>query len=148
MGATPPRVLVINGPNLNMLGTREPEVYGHRTLADLEGDLRSRAQDLQCELEFAQSNSEAEIIDLIQGARGRVRAVILNPGAFAHYSHAIADAISASGVSVIEVHLSNVFAREEFRRHSVVAPVAAAVIVGAGFMGYELALEAALRIAR
>lgn len=148
MSQAPARILVINGPNLNLLGTREPEVYGTRSLADLESDLRRRAAELGCEVEFAQSNSESEIIDLIQAARDRVLAVILNPGALAHYSYAIADAIRSTALPVFEVHLSNIFAREEFRQRSVVAPAAVAVITGAGFMGYELALEAALRLAR
>ncbi|HVB77283.1 MAG TPA: type II 3-dehydroquinate dehydratase [Candidatus Nitrosotalea sp.] len=148
MSQAPARILVVNGPNLNLLGTREPEVYGTRSLADLESDLRRRAAELGCEIEFAQSNSESEIIDLIQAARERVLAVILNPGALAHYSYAIADAIRSTALPVFEVHLSNIFAREEFRQRSVVAPAAVAVITGAGFIGYELALEAALRLAR
>lgn len=137
-------ILILNGPNLNLLGERQPEIYGSRTLADLEQALRGRAQQLGCEVEFAQSNSESDIIELIQASRGRFDAVVFNPGAFAHYSLAIADAISAASVRVFEVHISNIHGREEFRRHSVIAPVAVAVIAGAGLLGYELALEAAM----
>jgi 3-dehydroquinate dehydratase-2 len=140
-------VLVINGPNLNLLGTREPQLYGSETLADIERRLRRRAGELGCDLEFRQSNSEAEIVGWIQEAPGSFDAVVMNPGAFAHYSYAIRDAIVAAGVRVVEVHITNVHAREEFRHTSVLAPVAAGTISGFGTLGYDLALEAAVRLA-
>lgn len=139
-------VLVINGPNLNLLGTREPAIYGSETLADLERRLGRRAAELGCAIELRQSNVEGEIVGWLQGAPSRFAAVILNPGAFAHYSYAIRDAITAAGVRVVEVHISNIYAREEFRRRSVIAPVAAGMISGLGTLGYELALEAAVRL--
>lgn len=141
------RVLVINGPNLNLLGRREPGVYGTASLADVEERVRARADQLGCEVEFRQSNHEGEIVGWLQGAGegSGFDAVVMNAGAFTHYSHAIGDAISAARVRVYEVHVSNVYAREEFRHHSVVSPVAAGIIVGMGTIGYELALEAAVR---
>lgn len=142
------RVLVINGPNLNLLGKREPGVYGGETLAQVEERVRSRAAALDCEVQFRQSNSEGEIVDWLHEAGDRYDAVIMNPGAFTHYSHAIPDAISAAGVRLYEVHISNVHAREEFRHRSLVAPRAAGILVGLGTIGYELALEAAVRAAR
>jgi 3-dehydroquinate dehydratase-2 len=140
-------ILVINGPNLNLLGSRDPRLYGSETLADLERRLRDRAVELGCELEFLQSNSEGEIVGWIQEARQAFGAVILNPGAFAHYSYAIRDAIEGAHVRLIEVHITNVHAREEFRHTSVIAPVAAGTISGFGLLGYELALMAAVRLA-
>jgi 3-dehydroquinate dehydratase-2 len=141
------KVLVINGPNLNLLGTREPDVYGKESLADVEARLRRRGADLGCELEFRQSNREGEIVDWVQEAGRAFDAVVLNPGAFAHYSYAIRDAITATGARVYEVHISNVYARESFRQHSVIAPAAAGILVGMGTLGYDLALEAAVRSA-
>jgi 3-dehydroquinate dehydratase-2 len=142
------KVLVINGPNLNLLGSREPEIYGTESLAGVEARLRQRALELGCELEFRQSNLEGEIVGWVQEAGGAHDAVVLNPGAFAHYSYAIRDAITASGARVYEVHISNVYARESFRHLSVIAPVAAGVLVGMGTLGYDLALEAAVRAER
>ncbi|HKF79045.1 MAG TPA: type II 3-dehydroquinate dehydratase [Candidatus Dormibacteraeota bacterium] len=139
-------VLVVNGPNLNLLGTREPGIYGSETLADLERRLGRRAAELGCTIELRQSNVEGEIVGWLQDAPTRFHAVILNPGAFAHYSYAIRDAITAASVRVVEVHISNIYAREEFRRRSVIAPVAAGLISGLGMLGYELALEAAVRL--
>lgn len=141
-------ILVINGPNLNLLGSREPAVYGTETLADVEGRVRRRAAELDCDVEFRQSNVEGEIVGWLQEAPARHDAVVLNPGAFAHYSYAIRDAVSAARVQLVEVHISNIHAREEFRRHSVLAPVAAGMIAGLGTLGYELALEAAVRLSR
>jgi 3-dehydroquinate dehydratase-2 len=138
-------ILFLNGPNLNLLGTREPAIYGTETLADVEVRVRRRAADLGCEVEFRQSNVEGEIVTWIQESREAYDAVVLNPGAFAHYSYAISDAISAAGVTLFEVHISNIHAREEFRHRSVIAPVAAGMITGFGTLGYELALEAAVR---
>jgi 3-dehydroquinate dehydratase-2 len=138
-------ILFINGPNLNLLGTREPAIYGTETLADVEERVRRRAAELGCDVEFRQSNLEGEIVTWIQESRKTHDAVVLNPGAFAHYSYAISDAISAAAVDLFEVHISNIHAREEFRHRSVIAPVAAGMITGLGTLGYELALEAAVR---
>jgi 3-dehydroquinate dehydratase-2 len=147
MANTRPRsVLVINGPNLNLLGTREPGIYGRETLADVEARVRRRAERLGCQVQFRQSNHEGEIVDWLQQAPASFDAVVLNPGAFAHYSYAIRDAISAARVYVVEVHVSNIHAREEFRHLSVLAPVAAGVICGLGTLGYELGLEAAVSL--
>lgn len=145
-----PRVLVINGPNLNLLGRREPGVYGSESLADVERRVRRRAGELGCEVEFRQSNVEGEIVTWLQeaGEGSGFDAVVMNPGAFTHYSYAIRDAISGARVRLYEVHISNVHAREEFRHHSVVSAVAAGIVVGMGTIGYELALEAAVRTLR
>ncbi|HZV53124.1 MAG TPA: type II 3-dehydroquinate dehydratase [Candidatus Dormibacteraeota bacterium] len=142
------RILVINGPNLNLLGTRQPEVYGTETLNDLERRLRERAAQLGCEIEMRQSNLEGEIIGWLHESVKTFDAVVMNPGAYAHYSYAIRDAITSARVRLFEVHISNVYAREEFRHRSVIAPVAAGIVVGMGTVGYELALEAAVRTAR
>ncbi len=134
------RILVINGPSLNLLGKRETELYGTTTLWDIENLLRKKFPDVQCE--FFQFNSEGAIIDMLQKAgEGAFDGVIINPGAYAHYSYAIRDAISALEIPVIEVHLTNVYAREEFRRHSVIAPVCSGFIAGFGARGYELAVQ-------
>lgn len=134
------RILVLNGPNLNLLGSREPEIYGRQTLADIEVLMRAEADRLGgVELEFAQSNHEGELVDLIQAHRGW-DALILNAGALTHTSVAIPDAITAVGLLTVEVHLSNVFAREEFRHHSFVSPVAWGMITGFGYRGYLAAL--------
>lgn len=140
----PERVWVLNGPNLNLLGVREPEVYGRRTLADIMAKLASDGRELGIELVWRQSNHEGELVDWLQqaGAEGAL-AVILNAGAYTHTSVAIHDAIRSITVPVIEVHLSNPQAREAFRHHSYVAPVAAGVIQGFGAFGYRLALDAA-----
>ena len=138
------RVLFINGPNLNLLGTREPAVYGRQTLADIESRVRARADSLACSVDFRQSNSEGEIVGWLQGAAATHDAVVLNPAGFTHYSQAIGDAVAGSRLPIYEVHLSNVHAREPWRRKSVVSPGAAGVIAGLGAIGYELALEAAV----
>ncbi len=142
------KVLVLNGPNLNLLGTREPDIYGNESLADIEQRLRTRAAELECELEFRQSNQEGEIVGWIQDAAHAFDALVLNPGAFTHYSYAIRDAITASRARVYEVHISNLYARESFRQLSVIAPVAAGIFMGMGTLGYDLALEAAVRTSR
>lgn len=134
-------ILVLNGPNLNMLGTREPATYGYETLADV-ADLCERTgalHDLQ--IEFRQTNHEGELIDWIHQARGRCAGILINPAAWTHTSVAIRDALSAAELPVIEVHLSNVHKREEFRHHSFVSAVAVGVICGMGTNGYHLALE-------
>ena len=138
------KILVINGPNLNLLGTREPDVYGFDTLKDLEGGLRETASELGCELDFRQSNSEDEIIGWLHEALESRTQVILNPAAFTHYSYALRDAcaaLTASGVRLIEVHISNPHSREKFRQHSVISEVATGQIAGFGFDSYSLALR-------
>ena len=133
-------ILVINGPNLDILGKREPEIYGAMTLKDIEKNLKKKFSKVK--FEFYQSNSEGGVIDALHKALdGLAIGVVLNPGAFTHYSYAIRDAIAALKVPVIEVHLSNIHAREEFRRLSVISPVCKGVITGFGMRSYELAIE-------
>ena len=134
-------VFVLNGPNLNLLGLREPEVYGSETLADIERRVAARAKTLGLDADFRQSNVEGILIDWIHEARTKASGVIINPGAYTHTSVALHDAVKAVDVPTIEVHLSNIHARESFRHHSYLSPVAKGVIVGFGSMGYELALE-------
>jgi 3-dehydroquinate dehydratase-2 len=136
-------ILVLNGPNLNLLGTREPEVYGRETLAEVQRMVEERAAELGCAVEFRQSNHEGELVTWIQEARGRAQAVILNAGAYTHTSVAIPDALRAVALPVWEVHLSNIYKREPFRHHSYVSPIAEGVICGLGPRGYLAALEAA-----
>jgi 3-dehydroquinate dehydratase-2 len=136
------RVFVLHGPNLNLLGDREPDVYGSQTLADVNEVIAAAASDLGIEVRCEQHNGEGEIIDALHAARTQNDAVVINPGAYAHYSHAIADAIAAIGIPVIEVHLSNVAGREPFRRRSVTAPACRGIIGGLGATGYALALRA------
>ena len=139
----PHDVFILNGPNLNLLVTREPGIYGSLTLSDIEANCRARAESLGFgTVEFRQSNHEGVLVDWIQEAGRRGAGVVMNPGAYTHTSIALADAIKGAGVTLIEVHISNVHARESFRHHSFVSPVAAGVIVGLGPMGYTLALEA------
>jgi 3-dehydroquinate dehydratase-2 len=137
-----PSILVLNGPNLNLLGVREPELYGRMTLADIEDACRRRADALGLAVEFRQSNHEGELVDWIQRAREGHAALIINAGAYTHTSIALLDALAALDMPVIEVHLSNIFQRESFRRHSYVSTVAHGVVCGFGGFGYELALEA------
>ena len=146
--ATPPTILVLNGPNLNMLGTREPETYGSKTLDDVIADLEDHARSLGVTVEAIQSNHEGELIDALHKAhREGHGAVILNAGGFTHTSVALRDGVAAIDVPVIELHISNPAAREDFRRTSLIAPVATAGIFGFGSMGYRMALDAAARIA-
>ena len=141
-------VLVLHGPNLNLLGTREPAVYGRTTLAEIDRTLARHAAERGVRLECRQSNNEGQLVDWIQGAaREGFRAIVINPGALTHYSIALRDVIAAVGLPVVEVHLSNIHAREEFRRHSVTAPAAAGQISGFGPASYRLGLDAALLLA-
>ena len=145
--ATLPTIYVLNGPNLNLLGTREPEIYGHETLDDIAGALEDRARTLGIEIDMRQSNHEGHLIDWLHEANAEgAKAVILNAGAFTHTSVALHDAVKAIAVPVIEVHLSNPHAREAFRHRSFIAPVARGTITGLGSLGYELALDAAARL--
>jgi 3-dehydroquinate dehydratase-2 len=137
-----PSILILNGPNLNLLGTRQPEVYGRTTLADIETMCRSHAEMLGIDLDFAQSNHEGALVDAIQDARGRHGGLILNAGAYTHTSIALMDAISSAEVPTIELHLSNVHARESFRHISYISKVALGVICGFGAQGYILAIDA------
>ncbi|HRK95025.1 MAG TPA: type II 3-dehydroquinate dehydratase [Rhodospirillales bacterium] len=139
------QILVLNGPNLNLLGRREPKIYGSQTLADIEADCRRRAEALGLGLDWRQSNAEGELVDWIQGAAGRYLAIVINAGAYTHTSVAILDALLAAELPIFEVHLSNIFRREEFRHHSYVSKAAQGVICGLGPLGYELAIEAAAR---
>ena len=135
------KILVLNGPNLNLLGMREPEIYGSLTLADINRRMRHRASEVGLEITFMQSNHEGVLVDAIQRARRTVDYIILNAGAFTHYSIALRDAIAAVNVPVIEVHLSNIHQREEFRHKSVIAPVVLGQIAGFGAESYMAALE-------
>jgi 3-dehydroquinate dehydratase II len=140
------KVLILNGPNLNLLGQREPDIYGRATLADIEAKVRERAAKLKLDVEFRQSNIEGELVNWIQGAKGKFDVIILNAAAYTHTSVALRDAISAIGVPTIEVHISNVHAREEFRHTSLIAPVCRGQIAGFGMNSYILALEAAVTV--
>ncbi len=140
------KISLLHGPNLNLLGTREPEFYGRDAYDAINRKIKQRAQELGIEIRILQSNHEGELIDAIQEAASWADALIINPGALTHYSYAIRDAITAVRLPAIEVHMSNVHAREEFRRHSVIAPVVSGQIVGFGTQGYMLALEAAKSI--
>jgi 3-dehydroquinate dehydratase II len=141
-----PTVLVINGPTLNMLGVREPETYGRETLADIEEMCQERAAALGLEIDFRQSNHEGQIIDWILEAREAADGIVINPGAYSHTSIAIHDALRAAEIPIVEVHLSNIHKREQFRHFSYVSLVAQGVICGLGAQGYILALDAIARI--
>ncbi len=134
--------LVLSGPNLNMLGTREPDIYGTMTLEQIHNALQQRAASLNITVSCFQSNYEGALIDYIQQHAQEAAGIVINPGAFTHYSIALRDAISGSKIPAIEVHLSNVYAREEFRHHSVIAAICRGQIAGLGWRGYLLALEA------
>lgn len=136
------RVLVLNGPNLNMLGVREPSIYGRDTLDDVARSCAAKAGKLGLELDFRQSNLEGELVTWIQQARGTAAGIIINPGAYGHTSIALLDALLIAELPVIEVHLSNIFRREEFRHHTYVSQAASGVICGLGAQGYLLALDA------
>lgn len=135
------KILIINGPNLNLLGTREPEIYGTTTLKDIETELKNKAEKLNVEIECFQSNHEGEIVDKIHSAKNNFDAIIINPAAYTHTSVAIRDAFASVEIPAIEVHISNVYSREEFRHNSLIAPVVVGQIAGLGIKGYLLALE-------
>jgi 3-dehydroquinate dehydratase-2 len=135
------KILVVNGPNLNLLGRREPEIYGVRSLDDLNKSLEELAKDLEVQLVLFQSNSESDLIDFVQKEGFEADGMIINPGALSHYSYALRDAISAVGIDTVEVHLSNIYSREQFRHRSVIAPVCSAHLAGFGFYGYAIALS-------
>ena len=139
------RIAVLNGPNLNLLGTREPALYGSETLADVEARLREVADELGVDVEFAQRNGEGELIDAVHALRGRASGAVVNAGAYSHTSLALRDAFAAVEVPFVEVHVTNVYAREPERRHSALAPGARAGLCGFGAYGYELALRGLVR---
>lgn len=141
-----PEILILNGPNLNMLGTREPEVYGAETLDDIEAMCVAHAAALGLSVDFRQSNFEGEMVTIIQQARGSAAGIVINAGAYTHTSVAIHDALRVAELPVIEVHLSNIHRREEFRHHSYISAVAEGIIVGLGSQGYTLALDAMARL--
>ena len=138
------RILVIHGPNLNLLGQREPDIYGKVTIEDINSDLKKMAKAKRIALEIVQSNHEGEIVELIGKSAGKFAAILINPAAYTHTSVAIRDAISSVNVPAVEVHLSNIYAREEFRHTSLISPVAKGQICGFGKMSYLLGLEAAI----
>ena len=140
------KILFLNGPNLNLLGGREPSVYGKLTLSEIEVKVRDRAKTLGASVDFRQSNLEGELVDWIQEAKGNFDVIVLNAAAYTHTSIALRDAIAAVGVPAIEIHLSNVHAREEFRHRSVIAPVCKGQITGFGANSYILGLEAAINV--
>ena len=142
------KILFLNGPNLNLLGQREQGIYGRTTLAEIETSVRNRAAELGASIEFQQTNHEGELVGLVQQSKGQFDVIVLNAAAYTHTSVALRDAIAAIGVPTIEIHLSNVHAREEFRQKSLIAPVCVGVISGFGPVSYLLGLEAAVTVNR
>ncbi len=140
------KILFLNGPNLNLLGQREPSIYGHKTLEEIERMVTERAQSLRAKVEFRQSNFEGELVTWIQQAKGEFEVIVINAAAYTHTSIALRDAIAGSGVPTIEIHLSNIHAREEFRHHSMIAPVCKGQICGFGITSYLLAVDAAISL--
>ena len=140
------KILFLNGPNLNLLGQREPEVYGRETLADIEAAVRVRAKQLKAKIDFRQSNVEGELVDWIQQAKGKFDVIVINAAAYTHTSIALRDAIAAVEVPTIEIHLSNVHAREKFRQRSLIAPVCCGQIMGFGSKSYILAVDASVYV--
>ena len=138
------KILILNGPNLNLLGTRQPEIYGKLTLAQIEKQVRALAKELAVEIDFRQSNNEGELVTWIQQAAGKFAAIVINPAAYTHTSLAMRDAISAVGIPTIEIHISNIHKREQFRHHSYIAEVAVGQIAGFGLDSYLLGLRAAV----
>ena len=135
-------ILVLNGPNLNLLGARETDIYGTHSLADIEASVRHRAAGAKLEVEFHQSNSESQLVEWVQSARDRAVGLIINAGAYTHTSVALLDALRAIDIPIVEVHLSNIFRREEFRHHSYVSQAATGMITGFGPLGYDMAVDA------
>ncbi len=142
------RILIIHGPNLNLLGTRETSIYGTERLSDIDAKCLALAKELGIDVEISQSNSEGEIINLIHSARGTFDGIVINPGAYTHYSYAIRDALAAVSVPAVEVHLSNIYAREEFRQKSVTASVVCGQITGFGSNSYLLGIRAIVELLR
>ena len=140
------KILYLNGPNLNLLGSRQPEIYGRTTLADIESAVRSKARSVGVEIEFRQTNHEGELVTWVQQARGVFEAIVINAAAYTHTSIALRDAISACEVPTVEIHLSNIHARETFRHHSMIAGVCRGQIAGFGTHSYLLALDAAISV--
>lgn len=140
------KILILHGPNLNMLGRREPGLYGSATLAEIDRLLEKRARELGAAVETFQSNSEGALIDRIQEACSRVDGILINPGALTHYGYSLRDALTDAGLPLVEVHLSNIFAREPFRHHSVISPIASGLLCGLGENSYRLGLEALLEL--
>ena len=141
-----PKILILNGPNLNLLGTREPELYGNNTLPEIEKICKNKAESIGLEVRFQQSNSEGELVDCIQLAVNTTKGLLINPAAYTHTSVAILDALKQYQEPIIEIHLSNIYSREPFRQHSYVSPVANGVICGFGAYGYLLAIDAIYRL--
>lgn len=141
------KIRVLHGPNLNLLGTRETDIYGTKTLDDINRDIEKHAAEIGASVEIDQYNSEGDIVQAIQDAKGKFDAIVINPGAYTHYSIALRDAVAAVQVTTVEVHLSNIHSREEFRRESVIAPVCTGQISGFGPYSYILGLEAAVKLA-
>ena len=140
------KYMLLNGPNLNLLGTREPEIYGSETLQDIETNLLAIAKEVNCDLICHQSNAEHELVDLVHSARDKeVKCIIINPGGLTHSSIALRDALSGVGIPFIEIHISNIYAREDFRQVSYLSDIAQGVISGLGIEGYELALRTAFK---
>lgn len=142
--ATKKKILILNGPNLNLLGKRQPEIYGNLTLEKISRKIRTLARELGVEVEIRQSNSEGELVDWIQKAPAQFGALVINPAAYTHSSVAIRDAVTAAGIPTIEVHISNIYRREDFRKHSYIAGVAVGQIAGFGVQSYLLGLRAAV----
>lgn len=140
------RILILHGPNLNRLGQREPQVYGNKTLGDIDSLLEKEAKSLGAELRFFQSNSEGALVDFIQKESPQAGGIIINPGALTHYGLSLRDALADTQLPIIEVHLSNIYSREEFRHHSVVAPIATGQISGLGWRGYVAGLRAMVEL--
>lgn len=140
-------ILILNGPNLNLLGTREPEIYGATTLADIGANCHAHAKKVGVSIDFRQSNTEGELVDWVQQARGKAIAIIINAAAYTHTSVALHDALKATGLPVVELHLSNVYKRESFRHKSFISSVADGVMCGFGAHGYVLAIDAAKQLA-